>query len=286
MNRIIKSFHAGLSWFFRLCKKGAYRVGLLRLRRILFLVGIAFICASGQHIIYRFLLNHGIETHISSLVGFGCIMLLATVMSLLFSFFEKRKRSAKIMRMWKQQAEMIADDDYPNVLTVNSALEHAVSSEGTDREALQIVIRFASRLEIKNGFEMPHIKSPMSKIPFSGYTVEMGAVQIEYRATSEDEATLNPNKTRIGGFKLWRLIDAVIFQEYWRADVTTSAGPMEPYQGWAIGFDVKTLKPTFFGELVFMCTDSRHPECLMYGILIKTGGHVGKLIPLGYSFLR
>jgi hypothetical protein len=188
-----------------------------------------------------------------------------------------------IMETWKRQTVFFSDDQIPSRLEVSSALEKIIQTNGADFESLEIVIRYASRMEMTDGLSPIDDISHGVKTAFSGFTPEFGTVKIEKETKQPEPCQANANKTRIGGFKLWRTLGAVFFQEWWRSDFATANSWRDPYVGWTIAFDSNTLSFRFFGEMVFIqpLDTTTHRVEILYGVIIVSGQEVGKFLPMG-----
>jgi hypothetical protein len=190
----------------------------------------------------------------------------------------------QLLEDWGNQQKLFSDNQIPDRIAVNAALEQILATQGEDTASLETVIRFASRMEITNGFRPVNKPRPKGKTFFSGFTAEMGMVNLQTEDKPAEACALNENKTRVGGFKLWRTIDAIFFQNYWRSDFSTESAWTDPFEGWAICFDKDILAPRFFGELAFfqpLENIGRH-TMIMYGIVVISGGSPGTFVQIGF----
>jgi len=191
----------------------------------------------------------------------------------------KKLFMVKIMETWEKQKTFFSDEQIPDRLEVSSALEKTIQTKGADLASIETIIRYASRMEMTDGLAPVNEPSHKGKgkSAFSGFTPEFGTVKIENESKQLEPCQANNNKTRIGAFKLWRTLDVVFFQEWWRSDFSTASSWTDPYEGWAIAFNPEQLSFRFFGELIFIQpVEEEYKKELLYGVEIVSGQEVGQ----------
>ncbi len=177
-----------------------------------------------------------------------------------------RRNKKALEELWIKQQALVSNEQIPTSLRVYSALQQVLATDGQDKESLRTVINWAIRMKLVNGFKPCKAPKVENKSSLWG----------EHKAP--EPCMANKHKIHVGGFKAWRGIDLIFFQEYWRSDFTTPSDWTDPYRGWTIAFHPETLEPRFFGTLGFR----EYPDApTLYGIIVISGEHAGMFCSIG-----
>jgi len=185
------------------------------------------------------------------------------------------------------QMALFQDEELPDRMAVNAALDQILISNGEDFEAMQTVMRYSSKIKpVLEWSERIKRKPPGKGI--RGLTPEFGLVEIK-KDEEEEQHTSNFEKTRIGQYKIWRDLSMLYFQHYWVSDLNTATNPLDACNSNIILFNETTLEPEGFGQMEFeeiKIPVPFAPKLVLLLVNIISGAEKGKRKPFGMLTMR
>jgi len=111
---------------------------------------------------------------------------------------------------------------------INAAIE-ALLENPADTEAAAVIIQFGSTLPDSDriSYESTTI-TKTSGDSATGHTQEQGNVSVPHDHEEKKEYSRGVSFERAGFYKIWRQNDRIIFQDFWKADITTQGTGEQP----------------------------------------------------------
>jgi hypothetical protein len=135
-----------------------------------------------------------------------------------------------------------------NRMEVNAAIERLLQGSQHWEEDAAAIISNCNQIPVRGKLVIEGSLSKRSDgESITGDTPGMGNVTLKDKpAEVRKEFLFGRTQERIGYFKVWKEADGVIsFTHWWKADLTTQGLGQKPDQ-YFLGYDGKTLRPTYF----------------------------------------